>query len=189
MNWPSGYACATDLVASAGAHALRPIRWEDRHDIRTWRNDQLEVLRQVSPLTESDQDAYFSDVVRPQMGQAAPTQILFGLTLDEHLIGYGGIVHLNWPDRRGEVSFLSATERLHDATFAADWRAYLGLLVPLARDTLGLHKLTTEAYEFRTRLFPLLEEAGFTLEGRLRQHHHLEGRWVTSLAHGLILSD
>ena len=71
----------------------------------------------------------------------------------------------------------------------SDWRAYLAMLLPLCREGLGLHKLTTETYEFRTNLIPILEEHGFVLEGTLREHHRLDDRWVTSLAHGLILGD
>ena len=118
-----------------------------------------------------------------------PPQVLVALAEDDALVGYGGVVHLSWSDPRGEVSFLTDTARLDEATFATDWRAYLDLLLPLARDVLRLHKLTTETYEVRTTLIPILEQHGFVLEGTLREHHLLEGRWVTSLAHGLILGD
>ena len=189
MTWPSTYHCAAGMAASAGRYALRPLRWEDREPIRQWRNDQLDVLRQDRPLSPADQDRYYRDVVAPQMTADRPPQVLLALTEDDALIGYGGIVHLSWSDRRGEVSFLTDTTRLDEPTFAADWRAYLDLLLPLTRRVLGLHKLTTETYEVRTTLIPILEQHGFVLEGTLREHHLLDGRWVTSLAHGLILSD
>jgi RimJ/RimL family protein N-acetyltransferase len=189
VTWPTGYACAPGLAASVGPYSLRPLRWEDREPIRAWRNDQIAVLRQPAPLTAADQDSYYRDVVAPQMGMAAPPQVLVAMTEDDRLVGYGGIVHLCWPDRRGEVSFLTDTSRLDDERFAADWRAYLAMLLPLCRAGLGLHKLTTETYEFRTTLIPILEESGFVLEGTLREHHRLGDAWVTSLAHGLILED
>lgn len=187
MTWPAAYACAPGLAATAGRYALRPLRWEDREPIRQWRNDQIEVLRQDRPLSASDQDRYYRDVIAPQMAADRPPQVLVAMTEDDSLIGYGGIVHLAWSDRRGEVSFLTDTARLDETTFTADWRAYLDLLLPLARRVLNLHKLTTETYEVRTTLIPILEQHGFVLEGTLREHHLLDGQWVTSLAHGLLL--
>jgi RimJ/RimL family protein N-acetyltransferase len=189
VTWPSAYACAPGLAAAAVPYALRPLRWDDREPIRQWRNDQIEVLRQDRPLSADEQDHYYLDVIAPQMAAERPPQILVAMTHDDALIGYGGIVHLSWPDRRGEVSFLTDTTRLDEATFTADWRAFLDLLLPVARDVLDLHKLTTETYEVRTTLIPILEQHGFVLEGTLREHHLLDGRWVTSLAHGIILSD
>lgn len=186
-GWPSRYACAPDLGGAHGQYEMRPLAWADREPIRRWRNEQIDVLRQRGPLTQADQDRYYLDVVAPQFGRAEPAQVLVAVEFDGVLIGYGGVVHLAWGDRRGEVSFLTDTGRLDAQTFAADWRAYLAMLVPAARDQIGLHKLTTETYAVRTGLFPLLEEAGFVQEGTLREHHDLDGTWVDSIAHGLLL--
>lgn len=188
MTWPDAYACAPGLRASAGRYSVRPVHWDDREPIRRWRNEQIDVLRQAAPLTPAEQDAYYSTVIRPQFDQAQPAQVLLGFVVDGVLQGYGGVVHLHWADMRGEVSFLTATDRLDAATFRADWTAWLTLLVPLCRDVLGLHKLTTETYAFREALLPLLEEHGFVLEGTLREHHRLGDEWITSLAHGLLLT-
>lgn len=186
MTWPARYRRAPDLGGRHGSYAMRPIDRSDREQIRLWRNAQIDVLRQREPLSEADQDAYFRDVVAPQFDQPEPAQVLVAVELDGRLIGYGGIVHLAWGDRRGEVSFLTDTSRTDPATFRDDWRAYLAMLVPAAR-VMGLHKLTTEAYAFRTDLFGLLVEHGFVLEGTLREQHAHEDGWVDSLVHGLLL--
>lgn len=186
-GWLAAYACAPGLGGRHDGYRMRPIGWDDREPIRRWRNEQIDVLRQRGPLTVDDQDRYYRDVIAPQLAVAEPPQVLVAVELDGDLIGYGGVVHLAWGDRRGEVSFLTDTARLDDDTFVADWRAYLAMLVPAARDQLGLHKLTTETYAFRTTLVPLLEEVGFVLEGTLREHHDIDGVWVDSLAHGLLL--
>lgn len=187
MTWPAEYACAPGLRATAGPYGVRPVEWADREPIRQWRNEQIDVLRQAAPLGVADQDHYYEQVLRPQFAAAHPPQVLLGFTVDGILQGYGGVVHLAWPDLRGEVSFLTATDRLDGDTFRSDWTAWLELLIPLARDVLGFHKLTTETYAFRTTLIPLLEEHGFALEGTLREHHRLDDEWITSLAHGLLL--
>lgn len=189
MTWPTGYTRWPNLGTSDGGFSLRPLRWADRIPIREWRNAQIDVLRQDRALAPADQDDYYRGVLEPQFAMRTPPQVLLAFTQEDHLIGYGGIVHMHWADRRGELSFLTATDRLAAETFASDWRQFLALLLPLCRDQLGLHKITTETYEFRTDVIPLLEEAGFTPEGILREHHLVDGEWVTSLAHGLILRE
>lgn len=188
MSWPTHYACAPDLTAADGRYGLRPIAWEDREAIRTWRNAQIDVLRHTQPLTPQAQADYFSSVVARQMRAAEPEQILLALTFDAELIGYGGPVHMSWSDRRAELSFLTRPDRRMDAaTLRADWGAFIGMLVPLCRDRLGLHRLTTESFESRADIVELLLAAGFEEEGTLREHHWWDGRWHTSRLHGLLL--
>ena len=186
-EWPRGYAHFPNIERTSGELRLRPLRWEDRDPIRRWRNEQIDVLRQTTPLSVEDQDAYYRTVLAPQFEEREPRQILWALEESGKLIGYGGVVHLVWPDKRGEVSFLADTARLDDY-LASDWTDFLGMLVPLARDELRLHKLTTETYSSRSHLIPILESQGFVLEGTLRDHHRIDDQYVDSLAHGLLLN-
>lgn len=172
----------------SGRFLLRPIQWSDREKIRVWRNHQIDVLRQDQELTVHDQDRYFQDVVRPQMSMSFPPQILWGLLEDDDLIGYGGLVHIQWADDRAEVSFLTDCQRLNASLLASDWKLYLTLLVEVATSKLGLHKLTTETYQIRTDVLAILESFGFQREGRHPEHHRVDGRWVTSFSHGLVLN-
>lgn len=187
MTWPTRYACAPGLDRSVDDYRIRPLGWGDRGPIRQWRNAQLAVLRQREPISETDQDRYYRDVLEPSFGQARPEQVLVGVECRGVLIGYGGVVHLDWADRRGEVSFLTDPARLDASTFAADWRSFLAMLVSMARDDLALHRLTTHAYASRTDLIGLLEEAGFAREGVLREHRNLAGDWTDVVLHGLLL--
>ena len=126
-------------------------------------------------------------MIQPQFEQDRPAQILWAFEENGTLIGYGGLVHIAWPDHRGEVSFLTETSRA-STSLAQDWTAFLGLMVPIARDRLKFHKLTTETFAIRSTLVPVLESQGFVLEGTLREHHQFDGVWVDSLAHGLLLN-
>lgn len=187
-SWPSSYLHLPPIEIRVDHHLLRPIAWEDRQTIRLWRNDQIHVLRQAQPLTASDQDRYFSEVVRPQMALPQPPQILWGLLEDDRLIGYGGLVHIQWADARGEVSFLTDPARLEPETFASDWQTFLAMLTTIASSRLGFHKLTTETYEIRSDVIDILESAGFKCEGTHPEHHRIGDRWVASLSHGLLLN-
>ena len=173
------------------SYQLVPIRYEDREAIRAWRNAQLEVLRQAEPLTTEQQEAYFQRVVLPLFEQEQPGQLLFSLLHNNELIAYGGLVHLSWPDGRAEVSFLvDPTRAAEPATYRQDFRAHLRLLGQVAFEGLKFNRLFTETYDIRPAHVTILEEAGFRLEGCLRQHVQLKpGTFADSLMHGQLAAD
>ncbi|MFC6224238.1 GNAT family N-acetyltransferase [Hymenobacter artigasi] len=173
------------------AYRLVPIRYEDREPIRAWRNAQLDVLRQAALLTSDQQEAYFQRVVLPLFEQEKPGQLLFSLLHNEELIAYGGLVHISWADLRAEVSFLvEPTRAAEPATYRQDFRAHLRLLGQVAFEDLKFNRLFTETYDIRPAHVAILEEAGFRLEGRLRQHIQLQpGTFTDSLMHGQLAAD
>ncbi|WP_426060002.1 GNAT family N-acetyltransferase [Hymenobacter sp. B1770] len=172
-------------------YELVPIRYEDREPIRAWRNAQLEVLRQPQPLTAEQQEAYFQRVVMPLFNQERPTQLLFSLLHNNELVAYGGLVHISWPDGRAEVSFLVDPIRAANPTvYRQDFLAHLRLLGQAAFEHLGVNRLFTETYDIRPAHVAILEEAGFRLEGRLRQHVRLApDTFADSLMHGQLAAD
>jgi RimJ/RimL family protein N-acetyltransferase len=167
-----------------GRYRLLPIRPDDREAIREWRNAQMDILRQNAPLTAEAQDRYFRDVVAPLFGAEQPPQLLFSLLLDEELIGYGGLVHIDWNAGRAEISFLLETDRnAHIPTFQTDFAAYLHLLRQVAFEDLSLQKINTEAYDVRPYLTAVLEAEGFAEEARLPRHVQVAGQLVDTLFH------
>ena len=172
-------------------YRLIPIRYEDREPIRAWRNAQLQVLRQAEPLTAEQQEAYFQRAVLPLFNMEQPGQLLFSLLHHNQLVAYGGLVHIAWPDSRAEVSFLADPTRAADpATYRDDFRAHLRLLGQAAFSGLKFNRLFTETYDIRPAHVAILEEAGFRLEGRLRQHVRLApDTFADSLMHGQLAAD
>jgi len=187
-TWPDGYTSFAGLSISRGRHSLRPIIWADRTHIRRWRNEQISVLRQREPLSVDDQDQYFEQVVAVQMRMSRPPQVLFGYLENGELVGYGGLVYIVWEHHRAEVSFLTEPGRATGDGLRRDWMEYLDMLTVLAGDVLDLHKLTTETYETRSDLPPILEEYGFVREGVLADQYRIDGQWCASIIHGLILN-
>ncbi|MCC3152197.1 GNAT family N-acetyltransferase [Hymenobacter sp. BT770] len=172
-------------------YRLIPIRYEDREPIRAWRNAQLEVLRQAEPLSIEQQDGYFQRVVMPLFDQEKPGQLLFSLLHHDKLVAYGGLVHISWADSRAEVSFLAEPGRAAEPEiYRNDFRAHLCLLGQAAFVGLKFNRLFTETYDIRTAHVAILEEAGFRLEGRLRQHVRLApDTFADSLMHGQLATD
>lgn len=180
------YHCLAVSDIRQGERSLVPLRQEDILPIMHWRNAQLDVLRQKAPITPENQQRYYDDVIVPGFSQPQPGQILFSYLLNGTAIGYGGLVHLAWEDKRAEVSFLLNPERLAPETYREDFGCYLNLLKEAAFSRLGFARLFTETYDIRPQHIAILEANGFDLEGRLRGHVWINGRPVDSLMHGCL---
>lgn len=150
-----------------------------------WRNEQIYHLRQQEPLTREAQDKYFSEVVAQLFEKEQPDQLLFSFLKNDKLIGYGGLVHINWKDRNAEISFIINTE-LEKEYFEEYWVIYLKLLEQAAFEQLQLHKIYTYAFDLRPHLYQAVERAGFIKEAILKEHYLFEGSFRNVVIHSKI---
>lgn len=184
------YRVLSKNIFSRSGYKAIPIRQEDMESIRIWRNAQINVLRQKKELTVDDQANYFQNVVKPLFDQEEPGQLLFSFFKDGHLIGYGGLVHLSWIDKRAEMSFLVQPERYEDqATYGDDWFNFIELMKELCFEEMKFNRLFCETYEFRSFHISIMEKAGMIEEGRMRQHIFERGQFYDSLLHGILRKD
>lgn len=187
MVFPNHYTCLTRNSFQKEGYLLVPIRYEDRLAILNWRNEQLYHLRQEKPLTVEQQNQYFSEVVSALFRSPRPDQLLFSYLKNGECIGYGGLVHINWTDKNAEISFLVNSSILdnHHLYFEC-FQTYLEIIKQIGFDELKFNKLYTETYDLRGAHIEILEESGFTLEGRLREHMLLDGAYYDSLCHSIL---
>lgn len=178
------YICLQHQEQHLGDYSLVPLRYEDRFSIMKWRNEQIYHLRQARPLTEDDQQRYFDNVVSRLYDNPKPDQILFSYLEKGVCIGYGGLVHINWIDRNGEISFVMDT-RLEAKHFAEHWSNYLTMLRSVAFDDLGLHKIYTYAFDLRPYLYTMLEANGYKREATLKEHCLFNGEYKDVVLHSL----
>lgn len=179
----SNYHVLSKKSWEQGEYAIMPIRYEDRYSIMKWRNEQMYHLRQSEPLTSEQQDRYFTQVVLPSFDHEQPSQILFSYLKNGECIGYGGLVHISWLDKRAEVSFIMNTQH-EEEEFSDHWLMFLTLLEKVAFHELRLHKIFTYAFDLRPHLYPVLEKAGFRKEAELPEHCQFDGRFYSVLIHG-----
>lgn len=183
MNMPK-YICLQHQEQHLGDYSIVPLRYEDRFSIMKWRNEQIYHLRQARPLTEDDQQRYFDNVVSKLYDNPKPDQILFSYLEKGVCIGYGGLVHINWIDRNGEISFIMDTQ-LEAEHFAEHWSNYLTMLKAVAFDDLGLHKIYTYAFDLRPHLYTMLEANGYKREATLKEHCLFNGEYKDVVLHSL----
>lgn len=181
------YRCLDLTVLSHDDYSVVPVRREDMLPIMAWRNAQLGVLRQRSPLTAARQAEYWTRVVEPAFELDRPPQLLLSYLYQGNAIGYGGLVHISWDDARAEVSFLVDPLRAaQPGIYARDFSVWLRLMRQIAFERLGFRRLFTETYDIRPQHITILEAAGFEREGRLRCHVTIDGQPVDSLIHGCL---
>ena len=172
------YKCLPYQEFANGNYKLVPIREEDKYFIMQLRNEQIEILRQQEFLSKEKQDVYFKNVVENLFGQERPSQLLFSFLENERLIGYGGLVHIDWESKNGEISFLTETQRSNnEPIFKEDFRNYLTVIASIAFEFLQFIKLTTTVYEIKERITYLnvIEEFGFVREAELRKQILIKG--------------
>ena len=163
------YRCLNQQEFTNGNYRLVPLRDEDKYSIMQWRNDQMEILRQNEPLTREKQERYFKSVVDKLFGQVHPDQLLFSFLENDILIGYGGLVHIDWSAKNAEISFLTETGRSQNKTqFISDWVNYLKIVKKMAEVQLGLKKIYTYSYDVRPQLYQALAESNFVEEERMK---------------------
>ena len=185
MEQNNTYKCLKNNVFSNGRYSLVPIRYQDRMDIMQWRNEQIYHLRQSKPLTETDQNNYFNNVVAKLFEQQQPNQILFSYLENGKCIGYGGLVHINWIDKNAEISFIIDTD-LEKEFFHKHWEIYLDLLEQAAFAELALHKIYTYAFDLRPHLYEAIENKGYQKEAILKEHCYFNGEFKDVVIHSKI---
>jgi RimJ/RimL family protein N-acetyltransferase len=173
-----------------GDYTLTGIRDEDKYAIMKWRNEQIDILRQKEPLTTRQQENYFKNVVDKLFDEEQPDQLLFSFLEKGRVVGYGGLVHIDWTSGNGEISFITETSRNVSAEqFKRDWSTYLHLLKRLTQINLRFFKIYTYAYDIRPLLIEMLLENGFREEARLHKHILVSGALRDVLIHSYFFDD
>lgn len=180
-NWPSEFKVFKDYNSlSIGDYRLLPIRYEDRLQIMRWRNDQIYHLRQKAKLTAKDQDLYFENILLKEFNKKQPCQILFSLLRKDKLIGYGGLVHINWKLKDAEISFLMNTS-LEKNSFNKLWCIFLKLIEKVAFEKLHLYRIFTYSFNLRPNLYDILNELSYIEERRLKNSYQYKNKYFDAI--------
>lgn len=157
------YLCMPSDSVWEESYRLTAVQPGHIESIRRWRNAQLAVLRQDKPISRDQQIAYYDRFVWPSMDDAEPANILVSYLRGDKLVGYGGLVHLDWGRRHAEVSFLLAPIYASQAgVYREHHLRFLRLLKRLAFLEMGFECLTTETFPDRVEHMQNLEASGFS---------------------------
>ena len=181
------YNCLSSSSYHVGNYSITTIRKKDLKLIKKWRNEQMDVLRQKTILTDADQEKYFGKVIQPSIKEKKPNSVIFSFIKKGRCIGYGGLTNIDWDSRKAELSFLVDTIHSQNTkVYRDDFSAFLQMILNLAFVELSFNRIFTETYDVRPTHVGILEKYGFRLEGRLKQHIFKRGVLLDSLVHGLL---
>jgi len=169
---------------------LRPLCAGDMLKIMEWRNSQMDILRQNTPLTAPAQMKYYYEYIEPEYNKKAPKQILFSVYYEETFVSYGGLVHIDWSARRGELSFICDPKIVNNLQkYKLIFLSFISAIKKIAFRGLDLHRIFTETYDVRPHHIAILESTGFAYEGCMKDHVQINGQFVDSLLHGCVRED
>lgn len=172
-----------------GEIELAAVQLGEIENIRQWRNQQSNVLRQSKEISIQEQVRYFENKVWQDLDSSTPNQILLSIYKNGVHIGYGGLVHISWENFRAEISFLLDTSLIDESDiYSKIFNNFLEAIENLSRENLKIHRLHLETYSFRGRHLNVIEARGFTNEGTLIDHNFIDDKWISSILHGKILN-
>ena len=171
-------------------YCLVPFMEQEMELIRKWRNEQIDYLRQNKPLTKDEQSKYYHQVIKKSFYEKKPEMILFSFILKNNCIGYGGFVHIDWNLKKAELSFVLDTNRTEKLeTYKKEFSIFLKIILNIGFKQILFHKIFTETFDIRPNTILVLEKAGFVLENRLSSKNYINGSYVDSLFHRILISE
>jgi RimJ/RimL family protein N-acetyltransferase len=153
---------------------LRHHRPDDRAAVRRWYSDpELARLTRYSlrPMSGEDIDRFFHGRLM------SPEQVAYAITVREtgRLIGSTTFSNLD-PDNASTLFHISIGEP--DAWGFGYGTEATELMLWLAFERMGLHRVALSVFDFNSRAIRSYEKAGFTVEGRHREAIVRDGgRW------------
>jgi hypothetical protein len=182
----NSYNCLPIQELKLNNYSITPIRYIDIQEIRRWRNEQIDVLRQEKIITPEQQTQYYESVIKKSFFEYQPTIILFSFFLEKDCVGYGGLTNINWKLKNAELSFICETKRSKKTDlYQKDFSVFLKLIKQLSFEHLKFVKLYTETYDIRDNHIKILEEHEFILTSTLIKNKPIRKEWINVLFHSL----
>jgi RimJ/RimL family protein N-acetyltransferase len=165
--------------------SLRHHRQEDWPAVRRWYQDpELARLTRYSlhPMSDEEVERFFHTRLM------SPEQIAYAITVREsdRLIGSTTFSNLD-PENSSTLFHISIGEA--DAWSAGYGTEATELMLWLAFERIGVHRVALSVFSFNTRAIRSYEKAGFTVEGRHREAIARDGRRWDELTMAILASE
>ena len=162
---------------------LRAIEKSDLQQLLDWRNhvEFRKFFREYRELNSENQERWFEQKV---MGDKSTIMFSIVDLKTGELLGACGLCYIDWINRNADFSIYIGKDNLYiDDDFAIDAAK---IMMKYAFDELNLHRLWTEIYDIDEKKKKMYDRLGFVLEGRHKETHWTEGKWVDSLYYGKV---
>ena len=172
-------------VINGSRVSLRHHRREDLGPVRRWYHDpELARLTRYSlrPMSDEDIDRFFHSRLM------SPEQVAYAITVRDggRLIGSTTFSNLD-PENGSTLYHITIGEP--DAWGLGYGTEATELMLGLAFDGIGLHRVALSVFDFNTRAIRSYEKAGFSVEGRHREAIVRDGGRWDELTMGILASE
>jgi diamine N-acetyltransferase len=166
---------------------LRAIEKSDLPAFVRWLND-AEVRRNlelIAPLSMGQEEGWYADVLsQPAIAQPLGIEVPDG---DRWvLIGNTSFLNINQTDRNAEIGIFIGEKQFWNQGYGTK---AMRLMLQHGFETLNFERIYLRVYETNPRGTRSYEKNGFTEEGRLRNHHFQEGRYIDVLIMGILRNE
>jgi Acetyltransferase (GNAT) domain len=184
LDSPSHYISLPQRSFNLGETTLTTVSQSDVESIRKWRNRQMHVLRQNSEISVSEQVEYFRQNVFSEFVKLHPKQVLFSIHSKTKMVGYGGLVHIDWTNSISEISFLLKPEIEEGSLdYVVIFDNFLKLIQEVAFEKLEIDRLFTETYNFRFAHIEVIEGNKFRRIAIPKSYHQTMKAGTSSVFH------
>lgn len=158
--------------------SLYAIEESDLEQIRLWRNLESlrDYFREVYEIPLWKQKEWFKN------SNSNPNEKYFIIKLNEtnKALGVVGINYINWINAHCQLSLYIGVDELYidDKGWALEAAQ---LIQKFAFNTLNLHKIFVEIFDFDRLKMKLLNDLGYLHEGTLKEHVFKKGKYNNSL--------
>ena len=148
---------------------LSKIKYKHIFQILEWRNKQIKYLRQKRKINLIYQIYYYFFKINNQYNKVKPDQLLYMVNYKKKIIGYGGLVHIDWSNRQSEISFLTSPNiHTNKAIYKKYFNNFFEIIENFAKKK-NIILITTETFNHRKINILLLKELGFKIDKKKSQ--------------------
>lgn len=151
---------------------LSPVMREDIPKLTMWINDpELNQFLTVSePMTEQGEEKWFAGLSDRKSGDIV---LAIRLMENNEIIGIQGLHHISYKDGTAVMGYYIGRKDLWSKGYGTEAQM---VLLEYAFNTLNLHKVSAEVYDFNPRSKRCLEKCGYVVEGLQKEHRYRKGR-------------
>jgi diamine N-acetyltransferase len=166
------------------------LRAIDRNDLPffvTWLNDE-EVRENISvyiPVSIIQEEEWFNAILKhPAEEQPLTIEVLLGE--EWRVVGDMSIFKIDQLNRSAEVGIFIGDKQYWGQGYGVD---AMRLMLRHGFNHLNLNRIYLHVFETNTRGIRCYEKCGFTMEGKMRQAHYLNGKYIDVLLMSIIKSE
>jgi RimJ/RimL family protein N-acetyltransferase len=108
--------------------------------------------------------------------------LVFRIEVGEQVIGEISLKSIRWYNRKAEISIFVSKDNQQKGY----GKQALQLFINYFFNTMNMHRLEAEIYEYNKKSQQLFESFGFILEGKLREAKYFNGKYYDILRYGLL---